>query len=176
MADDIRSLTAALAAGDAGAIAAFYRAEFEWLYLLARKATGRDEAFCLDVVQEAMLKIVRCIKPIDTERHLRAWLRLVVRTTAYDLLRAERRQTTHLREAAYVTTGPAESPDDRLDWLAAELAKLDPAIRQLIDMRYTRGWTLRRIAEALGVKTGTVDGRLRRALASMREGAEIDDE
>src|SRR3954464_2660020 len=56
---DIASLTASLAAGDRAAVEAFYRRYFELLFRAARRAAGRDEAFCLDVVQEAVLRVIR---------------------------------------------------------------------------------------------------------------------
>src|SRR5262245_41491413 len=52
-------LTAALAAGNEDAVETFYRRYFDWLYAQARRATRRDESFCLDVVQDAVLRIMR---------------------------------------------------------------------------------------------------------------------
>ena len=189
MPDDLGSLTAAVAAGDSAAIAAFYRARLDWLYAEARRFTGRDESFCLDVVQEATLRIVRCLRRVESEPRLRAWLQLVVKTTAYDLLKRERRQASHVRELSRVvgdealvvrgsSAGGEGSIDDadRSQWLAEQLAKLDPQIVRLIELRYHSGWTLRRIAEHLGLSVGTIDGRLRRALQELRENAtEMDD-
>jgi DNA-directed RNA polymerase specialized sigma24 family protein len=45
------------------------------MYRWARRATGRDEAFCLDVVQDAMMRIIRSLKPLQSERQLRGYLR-----------------------------------------------------------------------------------------------------
>src|SRR5690349_21207024 len=89
---DPAALTSAMAAGDGVAIEAFYRAHFNRLYREARRSTGRDESFCLDVVQESVLRIVRTVRRVESEPQLVAWLKLVVRTTAYDLLRAEMRR------------------------------------------------------------------------------------
>src|SRR4051812_27498718 len=41
-------LTAALAAGEERAVETFYQRYFDWLYAQARRATRRDESFCLD--------------------------------------------------------------------------------------------------------------------------------
>src|SRR5689334_17106086 len=77
------AMTSAMAAGDGGAVESFYRRYFDRLYAEARRATRRDESFCLDVVQEAVLRIVRTVRGARSEIQLVAWLRLVVRTTAY---------------------------------------------------------------------------------------------
>jgi len=170
------AMTSAMAAGDGGAVEAFYRRYFDRLYAEARRATRRDESFCLDVVQESVLRIVRTVRGARSEVQLVAWLRLVVRTTAYDLMRSERRRQ---RREALAAIGPAdEAPDEpraedeeQLAWLRVQLDRLDPEIAKLIDLRYRRRWTLQRIARQFGLSIGTVDGRLRRALRRLRESA-----
>jgi RNA polymerase sigma factor (sigma-70 family) len=172
VADETRRLTTAMAAGDAAAVDAFYRGWFPFLLATARRATGRDEPFCLDVVQDATLRIVRTVRPADTDRQPRAWVRLVVQTTALDHLRRDRRRAGH--EAAVAVAGPAtdqDGDDDRLAWLREQVGRLDPELVRMIDLRYARGWTLRRIARALGLTVSAVHGRLRRALDELRDRA-----
>lgn len=163
----IDKLTAAVAAGDPLAVEVFYRRYFKWLYRQAASVTGRDEAFCLDVVQESVLRILRTIRAVESEAQLATWLRLVVRTTAYDMFRGERRRQN--RERALPGRQPAERADEEmLLALRRQLDQVDRQIALMIDLRYTRGWTLSQIAERLGLTTGTVDGRLRRALRRLR--------
>src|SRR5947207_2305126 len=131
MSDSVDKLTAAMAAGDARAIEAFYRNYFQWIYRTAQKTTGRDESFCLDVVQDAMVRVIRTIRQVDSEARLFAWLRLVVQTTALDLLKAEsRRRKREMAVAVGVGAGaePANEEDDRLTWLERQIARLDPEI------------------------------------------------
>ena len=54
--------------------------------------TRRDEAFGLDVVQAAMLKAARRMPAMQTDREVEAWMTRVLRTTALDELRRERRR------------------------------------------------------------------------------------
>jgi RNA polymerase sigma factor (sigma-70 family) len=175
-------LTAAMAAGNPAAVTAFYRRYFGRLYGWARQAARRDEAFCLDVVQDAVLRVVRTVRPVATEAQLAAWLKLVVRTTAYDLLKADRRRDRRHAVAAlgvpagHAAAGAEDGGDaadaaERLAWLRGRLDAMDPQLARLIDLRFARRWTLARIGGLLGVSTGTVDGRLRRALARLREEA-----
>ena len=181
--DPTDKLTAAMAAGDPAAVEAFYRRYFDRLYAWARQATRRDEAFCLDVVQDAVLRVVRTVRPAAGEAQLVAWLKLVVRTTAYDHLKAERRRAKRHEAAVTATVPPYAAGDpatavsddgdaaeqaERLRWLRAQLDAMDPHLARLIDLRFARRWTLARIGELVGVSAGTVDGRLRRALAKLR--------
>lgn len=184
-AGDIAALTASLASGEEAAVEAFYRRYFDLLYRAAHRATGRDEAFCLDVVQEAVLRVIRTAQRTDCEAAWITWLRLVVRTTAYDLLRAEsRRQRREAHVASSTTEASVDAAadayhavndrDDRLAWLREQIVRLDPQLARAIDLRYHRQWKLSRVAAALGLSIGTLDGRLRRALDRLRRQARRD--
>lgn len=173
-------MTAAMAAGDPRAVEAFYRQYFDLMYRHACSITHRDESFCLDVVQDAVLRVIRTIRPADSEPQLVAWLRLVTQTAAYDLLKGESRRKRRESLVASPPDPAGREPDaladaDRLAWLHQEIASLDPQISKMIELRYEQRWTLARIARALGLSIGTVDGRLRRALRELRKRATRND-
>ncbi len=178
---DVSVRTRAIAAGDRDALASMYREWFDAMYRAARRVSGRDEAFCLDVVQDAMLRVIRGLPTLETRRDLWCWLRTVVRCCACDRLRAEARRRR--RELA-VAPGRREAPvgpealpalEERAARLRARLERLDDRNAQLLVMRYRFGWTLERIGESLGLGPGAVDGRLRRAAARLRRRRGHDD-
>ena len=158
------------------AVAWFYEVSFDAMYSEARRTTGRDEQFCLDVVQDALLKALRCIRPLDDESSLAAWRRLLVRSVAYDRLRSESRRRGREERSAQSEAARddlAHSEDEaRMLWLQEQLQALDGDAARLIDLRYRLGWTLARIGETLGLKPGAVDGRIRRTLDRLRAAAE----
>lgn len=171
MGDQTEKLTRDMAAGKKEAVEMFYRRYFDWLLAQARLSCRRDEAFCLDVVQDAVIRVMRMIQPVKSEPQLRCWLRLVVKTTAFDHLRSQKRRTS--RELV-VTRNESladerQSDQEQLDWLTDQLAQLDPEIVRLIKLRYEQRWTLAKISESLGLSIGTIDGRLRRALKHLSE-------
>jgi RNA polymerase sigma-70 factor (ECF subfamily) len=180
VADEIEQLTAAMSRGDRRAVAAFYERYFDLLVRSARGATrlakrAVAEDLCLDVVHDAVLRVVRTIRPVaGGEGQLVAWLNVVVKSAAYDRLRQaqrrSRREQRHVRpvdnESAPVGNGAELA--EQLAWLREELGRLDPKLVELIELRYSHGWTLLAIAERLGLPAGTVDGRIRRALERMR--------
>jgi RNA polymerase sigma factor (sigma-70 family) len=174
MYDSVEKLTAAMATGDSRAVEEFYRKYFQLIFRTAQKTTGRDESFCLDVVQDVVVRVIRTVRRVDTEARLFAWLRLVVQTTALDLMKSESRRRRREMAVAVVVGAEAEAAndDDRLAWLARQIARLDPEIVGMIEMRFHKRWTLGRMAQAMGLSVGTVDGRLRRALRQMRVLAE----
>jgi RNA polymerase sigma factor (sigma-70 family) len=180
VADEIEQLTAAMSRGDRRAVGAFYERYFGLLVRCARAALPRcraaDEQQCLDVVHDAVLRIVRTIRPVaGGEGQLIAWLRVVVQSAAYDRLRGEQRRAARERSAP-PRPGPESHANgaglaEQVAWLRGELARLDPRLVELIELRYEKQWTLAAIGARLGVSAGTVDGRLRRALGRMRERA-----
>jgi len=175
-----RDLTAALAAGDERAVERFYRDYFDWLLAQSRRASGRrDESFCLDVLQDAVLRVLRTVRAVESESQFRAWLKLVIQTAACDRLRSERRRQTHELAAAAIGAGQMNAAaasaadkaigrDEQLAWLREQIAQLDPHLVQMIEWRFGQRWTLARISEKLGLSIGTIDGRLRRALRDLR--------
>lgn len=178
MEEAIDKLTAAMAAGDGDAVERFYRRYFDRLYGWARQFTRRDESFCLDVVHDAVLRIVRNVRRAKTEAQLLAWLRLVVQTTAYDRLKSMRRRERRELAVTVPPEGPVTAAADagaiqreELDWLRREIASLDPQLAQMLDLRYDAGWTLTRIGQLFSLSAGTVDGRLRRTLNALRNRA-----
>jgi RNA polymerase sigma factor (sigma-70 family) len=169
----IDKLTSAMAASDTDAVAAFYQEYFDWMFIQAKLATRRDESFCLDVVQDAVLRVIRSIKPVDSEPRLRAWLRLVVQTTAFDLLRREKRLKHRENEAAATEAVEPVENGEQVDWLADQLNLLDPQLVRMIELRFEHRWKLRRIGQLLGLTTSAVDGRLRRVLKELRKSAAV---
>jgi RNA polymerase sigma factor (sigma-70 family) len=170
-------LTSAMAAGDKSAVERFYLGYFDRLYCEARRASHRDEAFCLDVVQEATLRVIRSVRRVKSEGQFAAWLNLVVRTTAFDLLRSEKRR--RVREAVTVPVDAAgedleSERAERIEWLRRQIAALDPELVRIIELRFDDRWTLAKIAALFGMSIGTIDGRLRRALKHLRDRARED--
>jgi RNA polymerase sigma factor (sigma-70 family) len=165
----MRELTGAIASGDAEAFARFYREWFDRAYGHAKRMTGRDEAFCLDVVQDAMMRVIKSMRVMETENDVSNWLRAVVTSCAYDRLRKEKR--SRVREALAPSILHKDSDDlhQRLAWLQMEMTKIDGAAHPMIVLKFRFGWTLEKIGHALGLKAGAVDGRIRRATRELQQ-------
>lgn len=174
---DARQLTARMGRGDADAISQFYDRLFHVMFREAELASRRNEEFCLDIVQESMLKILRKIRAMETFSQLEVWTRRLVRNVAYDQLRAEirrKQRETHSsqcrsRDATAESQNELEAMQEQLGWLAAQLEELDASESRLLASRYTSGLTLREIGCKYGLSPGAVDGRIRRSLARLRQ-------
>lgn len=173
--DDTRALTLAIAAGDRDAFATFYDRWFDWSYARVRKATGRDEDFCLDVVHDAMLKVIRSITTMPSRQVLNAWLSRVLLNTARDRIKGDarraRRERTHAG-ARPQTGAPAHAGPAGRDEIAAldhQLASLDDTLRTLITARIAMGMTLERAGALLGLSPASTDRRVRKAIGAIRK-------
>ena len=70
--DDARSLTEAMVLGSERAWRAFVDRCFDHAAAVARSLTGRDESFCHDAAQDAMVRAVRNVRVIESNRELLA--------------------------------------------------------------------------------------------------------
>lgn len=136
------------------------------LALFARQWCDSPE----DAVQDAFCKLVRLRAPPDDPV---AWLFKVVRTTAIDLGRSERRRVK--RETATATARPerwfAESEVDGLDaeTAVAALESLAAEEREVIVARLWGGMTLGQIAAVAGCSVTTAHRRYESGLQGLRE-------
>jgi RNA polymerase sigma-70 factor, ECF subfamily len=172
----VPEITAAIGRGDPEAFAVFYEAWFDRAYSMARTFTRRDESFCLDVVQDAMVRAVRSLRAMPDDASLGRWMARVVRTVSIDRLRREARR---LRREAHRGPPMAASADvvtaaeleEQVAWLRVALAKLPETERVLLAERFDRGRTLEEAGASLGLTGNAAHGRIRRALERLRQAA-----
>ena len=142
-------------------------------YALARWLTG-SATDAHDVVQEASIRALRGIGTF-ANGDPRAWLRRIVRNTAYDWLRKNRRPALVFvdrledveraqpidRDATTPETALIKQEDDRQ--LVTAISTLPTLFRETLLLRDVQGLAYRDIANHTGVPIGTVMSRLSRA-------------
>ncbi len=164
--DDTRSLTAAIAQGDDQAFGVVYDRWFPRCLSLARRLTGRDEAFCLDVVQDAMLRMIKKAPLLEHEGQLSVWLFRVVHTTALDALRQERRRTERERRRRGGPEASEVTDPDRIEWIRDQLKAIDAEDAGLLRLRYEHD--LAKAGEMTSISKDAAHGRVRRVLHTLR--------
>jgi RNA polymerase sigma-70 factor, ECF subfamily len=130
-----------------------------------------------DLVHDAFVAVWQKIDRFDPARgSLRSWIVTIVRNRAIDRLRGTR-QSIEIGEAddrSLLRTGPNPTWDRAVERLGAAqlrsaIAELPAAQRKAVELAYFGGRTYREIATLTGVPLGTANGRLRLALARLRE-------
>src|SRR5262249_47290597 len=126
------------------------------------------------------LRVVRSLRPMPDAVALERWLKRVVHTTALDGLRRDlRRARREQRSAAEAPASAGSQPvapgaldlEERLAWLAGELAALTRRDRELVEQRFVRGQTLDAAGAALGLSGHAAHGRVRRLIDQLRSSA-----
>ena len=161
--------------GDEDAFEIYFNCFFPLMFSEARRLSGRDEATCLDIVQNAMIKATRSMITLKDEQHAHAWTRVLVRCQTLDWLRVKaNRLPTSIEELKVNSDDGGQTAIDlqaRVLWIEEQLKQCPQQTRSMIALRYRLGWTLERIANRFGLKAGAVDGRIRRALEKIKRQA-----
>ena len=154
--------------GDYDAFRALFDAHRDRVYSIALRYSG-DPAAAMDIAQETFLKVWSSIRDFRGESSFESWLYRIVVNRCLDYRRRGQRWMPFLSELLDAVIAPAESALHKLmraeveDDVQRVVAKLPPAQRVIVVLRYTEGLSYDQIAEVLGCSTGTVASRLNRA-------------
>jgi RNA polymerase sigma-70 factor (ECF subfamily) len=169
----IRRMTTAMAEGDDEAFRNFHSAYFDRLLRYLFVVTRGDEQAARDALQETLLRVVRHVRPFDSEEVFWSWLTSLARSAAID---AGRKRAGYwrmlLRYASFrVKEPPIEVvADNSLDaLLPIALQMLEPGERELIEAKYLGKSSVRELAARLGITEKAVESRLARARARLRK-------
>ncbi len=138
----------------------FVRTEYPRVVSAVRMIAGDRDA-AVDAVQEALVRLLTDAER-EWPRNVAAWITVVASNRARDV---HRRDAVGRRVADRLRPPPPEDPVERvgrdLDVLAA-LDALPQRMRQICVLHYLRDQSVREIALALGIGTGTVKTQLHR--------------
>ena len=176
---DLMALIERIAARDAAALKALYDLTSGKLYGLALRVLRRQEA-AEDALQDAFLHIWRTAP--DYRASLSppmAWLGLIVRSRALDLLRrgkAEREHLTDEIDEAMSDTLAGDAPNPMDTSLASQqawalhqcLSQLENKQREVVSLAYLRDLSHGELAQQLQLPLGTVKTWIRRGLDQLR--------
>ena len=150
-----------------------------WLRAVVRARIG-DAQGVDEVLQEIALAAVDHRAPLANPAKLGPWLyQIAVRQTLMYRRRHGRRRKLVARYAERYRPDEADcrSPDP-LDWLLcgerdalvrAALGRLPRRDVEILLLKYTEGWTYRRLTEFLGISHSAVEARLFRARHCLRQ-------
>ena len=160
--DPDRDLVDRAAGGDRHAFEALLRRHYDRIHRIAWRTTGsRSDA--QDIAQDVCCTLVEKIGSFKGEARFTTWLVGIVLNACRD---HRRRGLTlaRLRERMTVLAGLAAPPDGRdhyrQSWLASELGRLDPLLRDTVVLVVGEDLTHAEAAQALGVAESTVSWRM----------------
>ena len=132
------------------------------LYRMACLYLGGNEAFALEVVDEAIYKGLISLKRLRQPEHFNTWLTRIVINGCMDTLRRKKRELTY-------ETIPEEAVEsyDALP-LKEAVRALPQELKEVVILRYFSDHTLAETAQLLDIPQGTVVTRQRRALRILK--------
>ncbi|MDX6401960.1 MAG: hypothetical protein QOF27_2566 [Gaiellaceae bacterium] len=143
-------------------IEAIYRERFR-AFLLTATALLRDGDAALEAVQEGFSVALHRRRSFRREGNLESWLWRIVLNVARDRLRSLRREG-RLEKSAAISEMDSSDDDVR-----ASLLSLPERQRLAVFLRYYADLSYEQIADALGVRVGTVAASLHAAHVSLRQ-------
>lgn len=164
-----------VAKGDRDAFEELYRAWFDRVLGMARGISGWDEGRAMDVVQDAMMRLIDRPPRVEFEAQLAVWMRRAVLSCVIDRERRQRRAVA--RERSVAERGGADEVKDaaqsaadaeRLAWLETQLAEMPVGDRAILRMRFAEERSLKETGAAAGVSGDAAHGRIRRVIAVLR--------
>lgn len=161
-----RRISSGVAAGSRDALGVLYLARYEQLFRIVQAKTKRDDAFAIDAVHDAWLRVARSLPVTPTLEALDRWLARAAISAALDRLRSE---TSRRRREEMERPARNATDQELIDAMLSELQHLNQADRSLIELRFRRGLSLESLARALDVGAKAAEIRLRRALGRLRD-------
>jgi RNA polymerase sigma-70 factor (ECF subfamily) len=163
--DPDRDLVGLAAGGDRDAFESLLRRYYDRIHRLAWRSTGSCSD-AEDVAQDVCCALVEKLGSFKGQAKFSTWLTGIVVNACRD---HRRRGLTlgRLRERLSVLARLAPPPDGRdayrRSWLASELARLDPLLRDTVVLVVGEDLTHAEAARALGVAESTVSWRMHEA-------------
>lgn len=175
------ALVAAMADGDEHAAARLYDRFGAVVFGLALRITG-EQADAEDVVIDTFAQAWRDASRFAAAKgSVSAWITVLARSRALDLVRSRQRRTRATDNAGRETDvtvalgqgpGPADlqvEERERADAVAAAMSSLPAAQRRAIELAFFEGLTHPEVAERLQEPLGTVKTRIRLGLHKLRD-------
>ena len=163
--DPDRDLVDRATDGDRDAFESLLRRHYDRIHRLAWRLTG-SVSDAEDIAQEVCCTLVEKLASFKGQAKFSTWLMGIVVNACRD---HRRRGLTlnRLRERLSVLAGLAAPPDGRdayrRSWLASEIARLDPLLRDTVVLVVGEDLTHGEAARALGVAESTVSWRMHEA-------------
>ena len=157
--DDLVSLATQ---GNRAAFEALLRRHYDLMHRVAWRMTG-SQTDAQDICQDVCCALVERIASFRGEAKFTTWLVGIVRNACHDHHRRHSTLTRlkgHLAVLAEMAAPPDGRDLFRRSWLASELARLSPLLRETVVLVVGEGMTHAEAATALGVTESTISGRM----------------
>jgi RNA polymerase sigma-70 factor, ECF subfamily len=167
--DPLDEALAKARSGERAGLALLIQAHQHSVYSLALRMLGTRE-LAEDLTQDVFMELNGNLRMIESNKHLRFWLRRVTSNRAIDQLRRRSRiQMTSLDEQQQLFSADSDADPLLQRHLRVLLEELNPPARAVLLLRYQEDMDPADIARTLEMPINTVKSHLKRSLDSLRE-------
>lgn len=167
---DVRAMTRGIRQGREEAFDAFYSGYADRMYRYLLVSLKGDEERARDVLQEALLRVVRHLPPLDTPEDLWRYLTVIMHSAVVDQVRRAARHPGPIAGRPDSAAATEEKADDRMFTLLSDaLAALPADDRRILEEHYFRGATQAQIAVRLESSLKGLAMRFSRLRRRMRD-------
>jgi len=153
-------------------MAALYDRYSSIVYAVGLRVLG-DTGAAEDVLQEVFMQLWRNPGVFDTSRgSLGAWLAVIARNRAIDILRKRHPETDITDVVVSVEPDMAGNAQRAMEKVRGTLGGMPAAQRSALEMAYFEGLTHTEIAAKTGEPLGTIKTRIRAGLMTLRKAFE----
>lgn len=150
--------------GDNEAFNALYR-EYQRAMLRFALLRVKDSMIAEDLVQNVWLKVSKRIRKLNDTSLFRSWLFRALRWEILDWIKSNK---NHSSEANNNTNALLFADDINLNQLIPMLAQLAESEKEVVELHYLNGLSIKETALALEIPEGTVKSRLSKARDKLR--------
>lgn len=129
----------------------------------------RDWSIAEDLVQEVFLKAYRNMASFRGECSEKTWLMRIATNCCRDYRRSAWYRYMDKRISADMLPVSAERPSDEHIALTAAIMRLKPKYLEVVLLYFYQGYSMKEIAETLGVSEAAVSIRIRKAKQKLRD-------
>jgi RNA polymerase sigma-70 factor (ECF subfamily) len=142
------------------------------LYKVCMKYT-KDINKASDYCQDGFMKVLKNLDSYSQTGSLEGWISRIIRNNTIDQIRKEKKMKHHSSEEP--DWGRIEVEDDpyvedySIEMIEDVLPQLSPQYRKVFELFYLEGLSHEKIAQRLGISTGTSKSNLSKAKANLKK-------
>ncbi len=134
----------------------------------------RSQHHSENILQDTFVKIWKNIEGYDSNKgRFFTWMLNIARNSAIDFVRSKAfradSRTDSISEQVYTPDILSTETNIQTIGLRKIVERLDPTLKQIIDLVYFQGYTQREIADQFDIPLGTVKSRVRIAIRELRK-------
>jgi RNA polymerase sigma-70 factor (ECF subfamily) len=166
---DVRAMTRGIRQGREDAFDAFYGGYADRMYRYLLVSVKGDEERARDVLQEALLRVVRHLPPLDAPEDLWRYLTAIMHSAVVDQVRRAARHPGSIGARPEAAASEEQADDQMFTLLSDALAALPADDRRILEEHYFRGATQAQIAVRLESSLKGLAMRFSRLRRRMRD-------